>query len=130
MSREGGTKRDFQSLAGFRAFGESENAVPAMRALFNRHSGARKARTRNLEIPGSLVSRAPRNDGCETPPRLLRIHPLALRHLMPEPGELPLGVMPGIGAADVSRLCERDLALEMPDQPRDAMGLHRRQQGI
>ena len=31
---------------------------------------------------------------------------------MPEPGELPLGVMPGVGAADHGRLFQRDLAAQ------------------
>ena len=63
-------------------------------------------------------------------PRRLRLHPFEFRQLMPEPGELPLGVVPGVGAADLGGLLQADLALEMPDQRRHAMGLHRRQQRI
>src|ERR1700684_1467901 len=57
----------------------------------------------------------------EPPPRLHRLHPLEFRQLVPEPGELPLGVMAGIGAADLGHLLPRDLALEMADQRRHAM---------
>src|SRR3954471_20337935 len=49
---------------------------------------------------------------------------------MPEPGELPLGVMAGIGAADFGGLFARDLAAEGADQGWYAMGLHRRQERI
>src|ERR1700730_16500696 len=89
-----------------------------------------KEQTRNLEIPGSLVSRAPRNDGRKPPPRRLRLHPFELRQLMPEPGELPLGVVAGVGAADVSGFVERDFTADMLDQRRDSVRLHGGQERI
>src|SRR5665213_1698061 len=71
-----------------------------------------------------------RNDCGEPIPRRTRLYPFEFRQLMPEPGELSLGVMAGIGAADRGRLVQRDLALQMPDQRRHAVGLHRWQQRI
>jgi hypothetical protein len=62
--------------------------------------------------------------------RRLRLHPGKFRQLMAEPGELPLGVVAGVGAALFRRLFQRDLSREVGDQPGHAMGLHRRQQGI
>src|SRR5260370_29045492 len=47
----------------------------------------------NLETPGSLVSLAPRNDIFQPPGRRLRLHPPKFRELVPEPGELPLGIL-------------------------------------
>ena len=49
---------------------------------------------------------------------------------MPKPGELPLRIMPGVGAADRGGLFEGNLAGKMTDQRRHAMRLHRRQQRI
>src|SRR3954463_12889075 len=44
-----------------------------------------------LSRPGSFKPRR----------RCFRLHPLKLRQLMPKPGELPFGVMAGVGAADL-----------------------------
>src|ERR1700733_14070174 len=63
-------------------------------------------------------------------PRRFRLHPFKLRQLVPKPGELPLGVMARIGAADLAGFVARDLALEVTYQRRHAMSLHRRQQRI
>jgi hypothetical protein len=49
---------------------------------------------------------------------------------MPEPGELPLGVVAGVGAADHAASSSVISPAQMPDQRRHAMGLHRRQQRI
>src|SRR5258708_12918718 len=54
-------------------------------------------------IPGSLVLRAARNDVGKPPVRRLWCQPFELRQLMPEPGELPLGVMAGGRAAAFPR---------------------------
>src|SRR5436305_5424799 len=40
----------------------TQAALFSCRCSIVRHSGAREARTRNLEIPGSLATLAPRND--------------------------------------------------------------------
>src|SRR3954465_499988 len=58
-------------------------------------------------------------------PCRLGLCPFEFRQLMPEPGELPLGVMAGVSAPDHRRLLARDLAPEMAHQPRHAMRLHR-----
>src|SRR5258705_2205611 len=81
----------------------------------------------NLEIPGSLVSLRPRNDAQEPFPSLLRLHPLEFGQLVPKPGELALGILARIGAADRRRLSQRDFPPEMLDQRGYAMGLHGRQ---
>src|SRR6202022_758251 len=113
-SREAVARRDFWSLAGFRAFGECENAASSQ-------AGAAPPSLRRF-TPGERIPKPS--------PRLLRLHPLEFRQLMPKPGELPFGVVAGIGAADRRRLLKRDLSLKMPEQRRHAMGLHRRQQRI
>src|ERR1700676_3352287 len=77
-----------------------------------------------------FASLTPRNDTSKPSARLVRLHPLKFRQLMPEPGELPLGVMAGIGAGDRSRLFNANVAPEVPEQRRHAMGLRRRQQRI
>src|ERR1700712_363884 len=109
-SREGGATRDFLSLTGFRPFGEQE-------FCWSSHAAR-----------GSARLRAGRNEGRKPPLRLFRPCPLEFRQLMPEPGELALGVMPGVSTPDRGRLLQRDLPGEMPDQRRHPMGLHRRQQ--
>jgi len=54
-----------------------------------------------------------------------RVHPGKFRQLVPEPGELPLGVMAGIGAADRGRLFQRNLIFEMGDQRwRETLEVH------
>src|ERR1700730_773963 len=77
-SREGRTKRLIHSLAGFFNPGEGENA-PCSHARCSRprYSGAREGanpESRDSQMCNcpseSLVSRAPRNDGCEPRPRL------------------------------------------------------------
>ena len=50
--------------------------------------------------------------------------------LMAHPGELPLGVAARVVLSALGRLRERDLAIEMPDQPRHAVRLHGGQQRI
>ena len=62
--------------------------------------------------------------------RRFRLHPFELRQLVPEPGELPFGIVPRIGAADLGGFLERDLTFEMPQQRWHAMRFHRRQQRI
>src|SRR6186713_2725486 len=79
---------------------------------------------------GSLCSPGLRGPRLRPPPRQFRLHPLELRQLVPEPGELPLGVMAGVGAADFGGLFAADLAGEMADQRGHAMGLHRRKKRI
>ena len=74
----------FPRLSGVPAVGECENAAPAQE---ERHSYALQPLLRRL-----------------------RLHPFELRQLVPEPGELPLGVVPGVGAADLGGLLQRDLA--------------------
>src|SRR6266403_1222833 len=88
-------------------------------------------------MPGTRLHKAGHDDLTriravlvEPSPRLVRPHPFKFRQLVPEPGELPLGVMAGVGAADFGGLLARDLAAEVADQGRHAMGLHRRQQRI
>src|ERR1700751_5063473 len=53
--------------------------------------------------------------------RLVRLDPGKLRQLMPEPSELPLGIMTGVGTSDLGGLLQRELADKMPDQRRHAM---------
>ena len=62
--------------------------------------------------------------------RRFRRDPGEIRQLMAEPGALPLGVAAGVALAAFGRLLDRDLAAQMPDQPRHAVRLHRRQQRI
>lgn len=62
--------------------------------------------------------------------RLIGRDPCELRKLVPKPGELTLGVMTGIGLADLDSLFSRDLSGQISDQRRHAMGFHRRQQRI
>ena len=57
-------------------------------------------------------------------------HPGPVRQLMPHPGELPLGVAARVVLSALGRLRQRDLAVEMPDQPRHAVRLHGGQQRI
>src|SRR5262245_38060627 len=45
---------------------------------------------------------------------------------MPKPGALPLGVAPRVALAAFGRFLERDLAVEMANEPRHAMRLHGR----
>src|SRR5260370_12278532 len=70
----------------------------------------------NLETPGSLVSLAPRNDIFQPFLRVLRLHPPKFRELVPEPGELPLGILAGICAAAFRPLPPRGFAPPSPDQ--------------
>src|ERR1700687_3676830 len=71
---------------------------------------ARSLRSR----PQRQALRACAGNGTPEPrPRLVRLHPLKFRQLMPEPGELPLGVMAGIGAGDRSRLFNANVAPEV-----------------
>jgi hypothetical protein len=49
---------------------------------------------------------------------------------MAKPGELALGIMPGVALAALGGVGEQHLAGEMTDQPGNPMGLHRRQQRI
>ena len=58
------------------------------------------------------------------------LKPCPARHLVAKPGDLPLGVAAGVGLAALGRLGERDLAREMPPQPRHAVRLHRRQHRV
>src|SRR5262249_25481698 len=51
----------------------------------------------------------------QPPPRRLRLHPFEIRQLMPKPGELPLGIVAGIGAADLGGLLQCDLTVEIAD---------------
>src|SRR5436305_7036995 len=67
----------WSSVTGFRPFGEHEFAVPCHAGSWPSFRGAK--RTRNLEIPGSLVSRAPRNDSLNPLSRRLRRDPLEFR---------------------------------------------------
>src|SRR4030088_3565197 len=131
MSREGGRARDFCSLAGFRAFFHSHSGIRLWSATadLGRRPGIHTSQWW-LWIPGSFALLTPRNDAFQPPPRLLRLHPLKFRQLMPEPCELPLGVVAAMGAADRSGFVPRDLSANMPDQRRHAVGLHRRQQRI
>src|SRR5579871_5020353 len=128
---------DLWTLAALGPFGECENAAFAGKVTTGVATPPRSSFRGASETSEPGISRfrvwscgPSRNDGRKPHPRRLRLQPLELRQLMPKPGELPLGVMPRIGAADLARLCQRDLALEMPDQRRHAMRLHRRQQRI
>ena len=79
-SRRFGTR-----LAGFRPFGEGEiAAMPQKRSAWQR-----LCRDCHRPSPGAMA--------IQPPPRRLRRHPFELRQLMPKPGELPLGVVPGVG---------------------------------
>ena len=49
---------------------------------------------------------------------------------MPKPGVLPFGIAPCIRLPDRHRLGHRYLVPQRADQPRHAMGAHRRQRGI
>ncbi len=62
-------------------------------------------------------------------PALRSARPPSIPHLMPEPGHLPLGIGARIGLATRDRLRQRQIAVEMGDQPRHAMGAHHRQSG-
>src|SRR5437867_4243344 len=59
-----------------------------------------------------------------------RCHPHPVRQLMAEPGALPFGVAAGIALAAFGRLLERDLAVEMANEPWHAMRLHGRKSWI
>ena len=59
--------------------------------------------------------------------RVLGLDPLPVRQLVAEPGRLPLGVLPRVALAALGRLCERELAAKIADQPRHAVRLHGRQ---
>src|SRR6202142_905979 len=84
-------------------------------------SQARATSTLKSEFSGVFGVRRERKCCLQPCKPLLRLHPGEFRQLMPEPGELPLGVMPGVGAADVCRLFQGDFALQVPDQRRHAM---------
>src|SRR5215510_15559735 len=107
--------RDFATLAVFHAKGEREFAM-----------AAKMMRGRLSFVPYPRASSTLRNDGVpsngslQPSPRRLRPHPFELRQLMPEPGELPLGIMAGIGAADCGGLCQGEFALQMLHQRRHA----------
>src|SRR3954468_16337172 len=57
-------------------------------------------------------------------------HPLEFRQLVPEPGELPLGILAGRPAANYCRPPPCDLSPKVPDERGHAVRLHRRQQRI
>src|SRR5579871_3956792 len=118
---------------------EKAENVPSFRDGSNgwREGATRWSQTRNLEVlrcaiahHSSLVSLAPRNDGKDPRPRPFWRHPFELAQLMPKPGELPLRIVAGVGAADLARLGKGDLALEVTDQRRHAVRLHGGQERI
>ena len=128
MSREGGIARAIHSLTVFFPSGESEML------RYWSFRGASIASEPQMRLADRGISRfrvwslgPSRNDPSHLHLRLLRGHPFKLRQLVPEPGELPLGVMAGVGAANVRGLIEGDLATQMPDQRRHTMGFHCRQ---
>src|SRR5258707_3161219 len=47
--------------------------------------------------------------------RLFRLQPAKFRQLVPEPGELPLGILAGIGAAGLRRLLPPAFVPPIPD---------------
>jgi len=49
---------------------------------------------------------------------------------MAHPGELALGVAPGVILSALRRFFPRNLAVEMPDEPRHAVRLHGREDRI
>lgn len=81
------------------------------------HRTAPRDRMRKAKSGGGLTLRCPdvaslvraAKPRIQPFPRLIRLHPREFRQLMPEPGELPFGVMAGFGAADFSRLGKRNL---------------------
>ena len=104
------------------------NCVPAVRRggiCGSCHARRLVARMERSEIRGrGVAERIPdlrfapsglREMAFHPPPHRFRLHPLELRQLVSEPGELPLGVMAGIGAADFGGLFARDFADEVAD---------------
>src|SRR5687767_6335386 len=82
-------------------------------------------RGHDLLQPESTPNRAAHKCHC-----LVRLGPGEIRKLVTEPGSLPLGVAPGIALTAFRRLVERNLAVEIADQPRHPMRLHCRQRCI
>ena len=87
-----------------------ERRSPGVAAPLRTESGS----PRHFALTDAAPAMTPRSGSFLAIPRRLRLHPCKFRQLVPEPGELPLGVVAGVGAADLGGFLQPDLAFQMP----------------